>query len=447
MASKSLGRFLLKILAVLAFCAVCAYALFLAFGYNVDLKEQHIEKTSIIDVSNRYPEVRVYLGDKLVGNSLPVQMKDLLPGFYKLALSKLGYLPWSRKLEVRPDFVTKVDDVLLVPDHTSSLVQQLAHFPEQSKYFLGKDFFIVFTPGRDYLTLVYLLNAGAMKEEELQFSHQDIQNIQDIQVFDSQKFLIAFADGSYEWVEFGGPKFVDFTLPKGATQITFLPARDAAYFLLDGSLYRSQIELLSTITSKNLQNFFLAKAVDQFDVHDDKIVYISRGMAFSADLEGKNVRLIDRSHSLTYARFFPFTQGSGELFVLRTAKNKRLLYAVDERGVSILLTAQLKGEVYQNGSGQTLFTDDTGNIFLYHELLKKKTLVTTLPPDFSLYGFLFDDEHFLLERQNQVFLADSSYTNVYPLFDAQKDANYFLRDGAVFYLGDQKLKSLFFPPQ
>lgn len=442
MASKSLGRFLLKTVAVLAFCAVSAYALFLAFGYNLDLQKRHIEKTSIIDVSNRYPEVRVYLDDKLVGNSMPVQMKDLLPGFYKLTLSKLGFLPWNRKLEVRPDFVTKVDDVVLVPDHTSSLVRQLAHFPEQSRYFLGKDFFIVFTPGRDYLTLVYLLNGGSMKEEELQFSRRDIQNIQDIHVYDSKKFLIAFADGSYEWVEFGGPKFIDFTLPKGASRLTFLPSQNSAYFLLDGSLYRSQIELLPTVTSKNLQDFFLEKEVVQFDAHDDKLVYLSKGMAFAADQEGKNIRLIDRSHSLKYVRFI-----SGGFYVLRTTDDQRLLYATDERGIPTLLTDHLKGDVFQNASGQTLFADDTGNIFIYRQLLKKKILVTTLSPDFTLYGFLTDDGHFLLERQNQVYLADSSYTNVYPLFDAQKEASYFLHSGAVFFLADQKLKSLFFFPQ
>ncbi len=444
MASKTFGRLLLKTFGVLAFCTVSAYALFLAYGYNVDLANRHIEKTSIIDVASRYPDVRVYLDDKLVGNSIPLQMKDLLPGFYDLTMSKLGYLPWSRKLEVQTDIVTKVDDVLLVPDHPDTLVQQLAHFPLQSKYYFSKDFFIVLTPDSDYLTLVYLLDNGAMKEEELKLSKQDIQ---DIQIFNPQQYLITFHDGSYEWVEFNGPRFIDFSLPKGSSQLQLVPEQNVSYFLSEGNLYSVPIDLLSTLTVKNLATFLLIKNVDQFDVHANRLVYVSKGMAYAADTHGKNIRLLDRSYTVSYIRYVPFTAFPGGLYVVRAVDDKRFLYSVDDRGNSTLLTPQLKDDVFQDNSGRVLFSDESGNVFIYRPLLKKKSLVTTLPPDFTLLGFLFDDGHFLYVKQQQLFLADSSYTNVYPLLDTVENTRYFLQKGAVFSLVDNKFKSFFLLPR
>jgi len=444
MASKTFGRFFFKTISVLAFCAVSTYALFLAYGYNVDLQHRNIQKTSIIDVVNKYPDMRVYLDDKLIGNSLPVQIQGLLPGFYHLSLQKLGYLPWSRKLEVQTDFVTKVDDALLVPEHPDSLLQQLVHFPLGSRYFFSKDFFIVLSPGSDYLTLVDLLDQGTIKEEELKLSRPDIQ---DIQIYTPQKFLITFGDGTYEWVEFNGARFVDFSLPQGFTQIAFLPSANAAFFVQAGNLYRVPIDILSTVSVKNLASFLFIKDVEQFDVHDNRLVYLSKGLAYSADMSGKNIRLIDRSHTIVFLRFVPFNITSGGLFIARTLDNKRSLYVVDAQGVVTLLTPQLKGDPDQDGSGHVLFCDESGNIFLYKPLVQKKILVTTLPTDFLLLGFLLDDGHFLFVRQQQMFLADSTFTNIYPLFDDEKNTHYFMKDGAVFSLIDDKLKSLFFLPK
>lgn len=447
MASKSFGPFLLKIFGILAFCAVSAYALFLAYGYNLDLQHRNIEKTSIIDLASRYSELRVYMDDKLIGNSLPLQIKDLVAGFYHLTVQKSGYLPWNRQLQVRTDLVTKVDDLVLVPEHADQLQEQLARFPDDSRYFYGKDAFIVQSPGKDYLTLVYFLTQGYIKEVELKI--QRGADIQDVQIYDAQNFLIIFEDGSYEWVDVNGPKFVDFTLPQGAYQLAFLSQEDAVFFLLGGNLYRLPIGALSTLSAKNLAEFLLVKGVDQFDVHPGKLVYLAKGLAYSADDQGKKIRLMDRSRTLAYMRYLPFENSARGLYILRTKDNKRSLYAPDERGISILLTPQLKDDVFMDSFGNSLFADESGNIFLYKPLLKNKILVTTLAEDFTLMGQLFDDGHFLLARGRQVLIADDTYTNVYPLFDLQEVTRYFLQNSAVYSLNvaDHKLKSLFFLPR
>lgn len=439
MASKAFGRFILKTFGVLAFCAVSGYALFLAYGYNLDIKHRNIEKTSIIDVASRYDDVRIYLDDKIIGNSLPLQIKDLLPGFYDLSIVKLGYQPWRRNIEVQTDIVTKIEDAVLVPEHPENLMGQLVHFPEKSRYFFGKDFFIVISEGHDYLTMVHLLDEAGMKEEELKLPRSDIK---DIRIFTSQKFLVTFEDDSHEWIEFNGPRFVNFVLPAGAGGLTVLPDQDAFFFLYKGDLYRVPTQQLGSLTLKGVPNEPLIKNVEQFDVHDRKLVYLSKGFVYSSDTAGKNVRLVDRSGTITFIRFIPAPSGQGGLYVARTDKDERLLYAADGRGFSTLLTPQLKGEVQEDGAGRFLFNDESGNIFAYKTLTGKKTLVATLPTDFTLLGFMFGDGHFLFSRQGQLFFSDASFTNVYNLTAYQENSRYFSKGTALFSLADHKLKSL-----
>jgi hypothetical protein len=440
-----LSRFFIKALGVLAFCAVTSYALFLAYGYNFDLTHRDIEKTSIIDVTGRYPDVRVYLGDNLAGNSLPMQLKDLLPGLYNLSVQKLGYLPWSRNLQVQTDFVTKVDDVILVPEHTDQLIQQLVHFPPQSRYFFSDASLIVLSPGQIYLTMVSLMTEGTIKEQEIPLQRDE--DIQNISFSGPHDFLITFADNSYEWVGSDGTKPVDFSLPKGTGQPVFLPAQGLAYFLMQGNLYGLKIDSLPALTSKVLASALLVKHVDQFDIRENRLAYLSGGMAYFADAQGNNPRLLDRSHTINYIRFIPFNGQSGGLFLIHSMDNSRSLYAEDDSGNSLLLTPRLNGDVFQDNGGRLLFADGSGNIFLYKPLLQKKTLVATLPTGFTLEGFLSDDGHFVLVKDQQVVLADSSFSNVYPLFADEQNARYFPEAGAVFLLADDRLKSLYFLPK
>lgn len=447
MASKTFGRLLLRIFVVLAFCVVSAYALFFAYGYNLDLQHRNIEKTSIIDIPSHYSEVRVYVDDKLTGNSLPLQLKDLLPGFYRLAVNKLGFLPWSRNLEVRTDLVTKVDDLVLVPENTDSLQKQLARFPDDSRYFFGEDAVIVVSPQKNYLTVVHLLGQGTMQEEELQLHLS--KDIKDIHVYSRQKFLMSFEDESYELVDLNGPRYVDFTLPDSAYAFTVLPDQNLAYFLSGKDLYRVAVDLLPSLSTKKLADFLLLKNVDQFDVHNGKLLYLSKGLAYSADDQGKKVRLIDRSRKIVYIRFQPFKNGNGGLYLLRTKDGKRALYAVDSQGFATLLSLQLKGEPQGDIFGNTVFGDESGNIFHYKPLLKKKILIANLPGVFALLGQIFNDGHFLVVHNDQLVLADSTYSNVYSLFNYDKESHLIFTDDAIFTLNlsDQKLKSLFFLPR
>ena len=91
MALSSFARILLKSLGVLAFCAVSAFALFLAYGYNYDLFHRNIEKTSIIDITGVYKDVQVMLDGQVVAHNLPYLIKDVIPALYRLSIMKEGF--------------------------------------------------------------------------------------------------------------------------------------------------------------------------------------------------------------------------------------------------------------------------------------------------------------------------------------------------------------------
>lgn len=126
MSSKLLGHFFLRIAGLFLFCTISFYALFLAYGYQYDVKNLDVRKTSIIDLNSKVSDVDVFLNEKSVyrGN-LPYQIKDVVPGTFKLLIQKSGFLPWKKVLQVKADFVSKITDILLVPEDVSQFIERI----------------------------------------------------------------------------------------------------------------------------------------------------------------------------------------------------------------------------------------------------------------------------------------------------------------------------------
>lgn len=452
MALSSFARILLKTLGVLAFCVVSAFALFLAYGYNYDLSHRDIEKTSIIDITSVYQDVQVMLDGQVVAHNLPYLIKDVIPALYRLSVVKDGFLPWSRDLVVINDFVTKVPDILLFPSDLKPFIRQLLHFPDSSRFFSGKGVLAFLSSKQPYLTVVNFLPQGTMNEDEVDIPRQDIK---DIALFGTDKFLITFNDDTYEWVSFRQQQFVSFNLPAGNGDVQqIIPADDGVYFWQSKSLYRIPFDAFGSKNfPANLPSFLLRSGIERFALARDGIYYLSNGMVYYCDKDGKHLRIIDLS--LTHWKDIRSLGDSGNGYlVLTDTKGTQSLFSIQDDHRLLMLNDSLSGDVFVDDEGKALYSDNGGRIFSYEPSERKEHFITTLKPASSLIGWFGNDGHFLYLYSGVPYLADLSYSNIYAFkidsLQSQKEASitdYFIKNQAVYYITDNRLWSVYWLKQ
>lgn len=113
---KKIVKIILHVFGVLLFVFATSYALLAAYGYQIDLLERNIVKTSIIDLVGDYSDVTVLADEEEVAYKLPYQIKNIQPGDYFIEINSDEYRDWSKVVEVVGDYVTIVDDIYLIPE-------------------------------------------------------------------------------------------------------------------------------------------------------------------------------------------------------------------------------------------------------------------------------------------------------------------------------------------
>lgn len=121
---------------LILFMAATGVILF-ARGYNFNFKEKTFTKTGIISISSVPTQASVYLNDTLV-TATNNTLNNILPGKYKIRVTKEGYTSWEKEVEVQKEVVTPLEIVLFpsVPDLsplTFSGVISPKYSPDQNK--------------------------------------------------------------------------------------------------------------------------------------------------------------------------------------------------------------------------------------------------------------------------------------------------------------------------
>lgn len=86
-----------------------------SLGYNIDYKALKVYKTGLISLKTQPQGALVYLNGNLLPNPTPTSIEELKPGEYNVEIKKEDYYPWQKNLVVRPNMVTKAEDIVLFP--------------------------------------------------------------------------------------------------------------------------------------------------------------------------------------------------------------------------------------------------------------------------------------------------------------------------------------------
>ncbi len=433
MSKKYIGSLILKLFSGLAFIAVSFIALFFAYGYQSDLTFKNIKKTSIIDVNATYKNTNLYLDGVLQATELPFQIKGVVPGTYNLTVNKPNYLPWQRQLLVRNDFVTRVDDLLLMPEDINSAIKTVNSFKADSQFFEGEKGIVVLRKA-NIASVIGFMPDGSSRLDDISLSSDKITGVQ----FFSPTELIVFYDKDLiqSFNTDSGETFT-FNLPPKYGRLTLDYRQRRAFFMLDGGLYAVPFDKLGQFaTAKDRFVYRIIKEVDQFTLGEKTIIYLEDSKLYVADYDGGRMHLISILGSYDN---LSFKKGRNFDFLVLRNKNQRKLFATANGTEFISLTDYLKGDIFIRGD-DVLFLNSRNELQYFDSKLQRRIYIKRFDKPINVLGFFADDGHFVFRDElGKLQLADLSLTNVYPLELNSTSKTIFLGKNNAYFLNDKKL--------
>lgn len=129
-------------------------------GYRYNFKKGDLQKTGALVIATVPKNASVSLNAKTLEDKTPVRLNNILPDTYEITLRKDNYYPWSKKLEIRPQETTFLEDVLLFYQAEPEL---LIDQPINWSSFSPANNFAVFSTTELNQNFLYLLNLSNSK--------------------------------------------------------------------------------------------------------------------------------------------------------------------------------------------------------------------------------------------------------------------------------------------
>ncbi len=104
-------RFLYTILTVLIIGVLTGVAIFLAKGYRFSAKTGQISGTGIMSITSLPDQASVYLDGHLT-TATNANIDSLPPKVYDVRITKEGFIPWEKKIEVKEGLVSQIKATL-----------------------------------------------------------------------------------------------------------------------------------------------------------------------------------------------------------------------------------------------------------------------------------------------------------------------------------------------
>jgi len=98
---------------IVVFFIAAPWLVLTAAGYQIDWVGHRLLRTGVLTIASIPENASVFIDDQLQSGRTPVTTPNLTPRDYTVRLEKPGYQPWSKRLTIRPNGGTIVNDVLL----------------------------------------------------------------------------------------------------------------------------------------------------------------------------------------------------------------------------------------------------------------------------------------------------------------------------------------------
>ncbi len=130
-------RFLFTLFTLIVIGILASAAIFFSKGYRISPKDGAITGTGILSVTSTPDQASVYLDSHLT-IATNANVNSLLPKTYDVKITKEGFIPWEKKVEIKEGLVTEIKATLFrsiptVYPLTYSGINNLIMSPDNSK--------------------------------------------------------------------------------------------------------------------------------------------------------------------------------------------------------------------------------------------------------------------------------------------------------------------------
>jgi hypothetical protein len=98
---------------VVSFCIVGFLLVTQAMGYRYNTHQHRYQKTGMVIITNPPDDSQLSIDGKEYSLRSTTRIPNILPGTYRLAITKPGYHPWLKTVTIDPGFVANIERVSL----------------------------------------------------------------------------------------------------------------------------------------------------------------------------------------------------------------------------------------------------------------------------------------------------------------------------------------------
>lgn len=376
--SKKILKVAFQILFVLLFISISSYALLAAYGYQVDVLKQNIVKTSIIDLANTYNDVKVYLNNKQVAEKLPFQIKSIDPGEHYLLIIKEGFIPWQRKVEVGLNVVTKINDIMLIPENFD-IYNKNFEIGFEYDFFISSNKWILFISKKNNKIHAYKLNEnGSFLIDTLNI------NLDKDYVFSfaGDEHLVYQYKQNLTMLNLSDKSMVNISVPDEFANFRLAMSPSLkGYYINDGNLYSAEID-------------------DNGEINEIKL--LSRDINF----KNSNFDIIDMDSGILLI-------SNGGLFYIENG----LLEQIDSGVIEM-------PDMYE-GTQKIIYVKNSHEIIMFDLNNKSRYFLGRFGAKIDFLSWFTDDGHILIGKDGMLNVCDFSFSNCPRLPEVSHDEDVF----------------------
>lgn len=429
---KKLKRLLMQLIVAVLFVTVTALALFFAYGYRLDVDNQTLKKTSIIDIVRKPVGADVFLDGKLVADELPEQLKDILPGVHELEVSKEGFHTWQREVEVREDFVTIVRDVLLVPLNPLENLREVLTVAGIAEFYRGNDFWLVKDVAGAYHSIRF--TNGKIGFKDIEFA---VANMSVYELYDGGRFLMKSYGNEFRLVDFDSSEFKEFVLPDAAEQVHLDMNSRNVYFVMADALYSVALDSLNEVLVDEGIYHQIADSLEDYTFDGFGNYYLVSGGELVKNDEPMDL------FSKRLEDIFTVRSRSGAMLVGTGVDGEKSLLAIGREGGGLsLLSEDLIGVPHISESGLAIYATLNNQLWLYDFGTGEKSLLRSLDEPFEIVGWYDEYGHYVLHKGGGIHIGSIYRDDLIELVPNIAYSDVLIGNGVILLKQNSVFKSL-----